>query len=242
MLRISCRQIFAQAFPARELVEHLSGISLACDSKSFRRVIAMKVRFTRYSRNFTAALALMIGCSNVAVAAPQQLYGKSVFLRWTEDLDVTDVDGHSKHVANSLAVGWYTSSQGRVFVQAGISGISRKGFAGGSRARMGAGWSRDPTGGVIKTGNVRYPPGSRHWQGHTLTVVKVFESGARQMVINFDDSFQSCTLNITYGKEHDMPGVISRGMNTRLYVSKTIKVSSTECKVTDGNMFGDQAE
>jgi hypothetical protein len=79
------------------------------------------------------------------------------------------------------------------------------------------------------------------WQGRTLTAVTPFDSGARRVVVNFDESFRSCTVDVVYGKERGVPGVVLHADTTRLVLAQ-IKISSPECKVIDGNMFGGNGE
>ena len=165
---------------------------------------------------------------------PTQLYGKSISITWAESQDQQLVSGEKKHVVIDAALGIYVSSNGRIFSRG--SRTSRSKFAGRSTG-FGAARSHDPTGSVMKTSNVRYQ-NKLEFQGRTLVGTTVLESGARRMTVNFDESFRTCTVSVVLGKEAGMPGVIARGMDTRLRIIESATVASQSCTITDGNMFG----
>jgi hypothetical protein len=185
-------------------------------------------------------LLLTVVPTETMAGPPTQLYGKSILYRWMHDVDFKTVDGHSKHAIGSTAVGMYISTRGRIFTQYGHTGgpPGRRGF----RSAMGVGFSRDPEGGVIKTSNVHYEhTGTSDFKGHTLTVIRVFESGAARITVNFDESFRTCTLDVVIGKEKGVPGIIAHNPSGRLALSNH-KVSGQSCTITDGNMFGGNSE
>jgi hypothetical protein len=64
---------------------------------------------------------------------------------------------------------------------------------------------------------------------------------ARRVTVTFDENFHTCTVDIVYGKERGAPGFITHGMNTGLFIAQT-DVSSRQCKIINGSMFGDKAE
>jgi hypothetical protein len=156
-----------------------------------------------------------------------------------EDIDYNTVDGHEGHRIVSHAVGKYISTSGRIFIQSGRITM-RHGKMRGAASTLGAGWSRDPEGGVIKTSNVRYDA-TREFKGRTLTIIKVFESGAVRVIVNFDESFSTCTVDVVYGKENGVPGVVKHGTGGRLVLAN-IKISGQSCTITDGNMFAGNSE
>jgi hypothetical protein len=186
------------------------------------------------------ALLLLTVVSTLAMAAPPtQLYGKSILYRWMSDIDFKTVDGHGRHAVTSDAVGMYISTSGRIFTQYGRTAMRGRGRG---ASDLGAGWSRDPAGSMIKTSNARYShTGGHEFKGHTLIVTKVFESGAIRITVNFDESFRTCTVDVVYGKENGAPGIVVQSMSGRLHLS-THKVSGQNCTITDGNMFGGNSE
>jgi hypothetical protein len=111
------------------------------------------------------------------------------------------------------------------------------------------GLSRDPEGGEIR---VKDPyRQTSEFQGHTLTLTKVFDSGARRVTVNFDERFHACTVDVVFGKERGVPGIIRHapyypprptfGGGTLLRL-QTYTVSDQKCTITDGNIFGDNID
>jgi hypothetical protein len=178
--------------------------------------------------------------SLVMAGPPTLLYGKSVSYRWMEDIEVKFVNGRSIHRVISQANGMHISTAGRIFSQSGRMTVGSPGRMGPpSSNTLGAGVSRDPEGGVIKS-NVRYK-GTGEFKGHTLTKTMMFESGARRVTVNFDESFRTCTVDVVYGKENGAPGVVAYGLSGRLTLSAH-QVSGQNCTISDGNMFGSNSE
>jgi hypothetical protein len=66
----------------------------------------------------------------------------------------------------------------------------------------------------------------------------VFESGARRITVNFDESFRTCTVDVAYGKERGVPGIIRHSSFGGKVSLATYTVSDQKCTITDGNMFG----
>jgi hypothetical protein len=69
----------------------------------------------------------------------------------------------------------------------------------------------------------------------------VFQSGAARVTVNFDESFRTCTLDVVFGKENGVPGIIARAGGGRLALS-THNPSGQTCTITDGNMFNGDSE
>jgi hypothetical protein len=180
----------------------------------------------------------------VAMAGPPpQLYCKSYSLRWLEEIDYTHVDGQRGNVVWSHAVGSYISTRGRIFTRSGSVKIRGRNFGrpheiGGQS--KGVGFSIDPEGGKINANNLYRQ--TSEFEGHTLTLTKVFVSGARRITVNFDEPFHACTVDVVFGKERGVPGIIrhsSFGERLRL---QTYTVSDQSCTITDGNIFGDNRD
>jgi hypothetical protein len=80
----------------------------------------------------------------------------------------------------------------------------------------------------------------------------VFESGARRITVNFDGSFRACTVDVVYGKERGVPGIImhtafdgTHREETHFQATlrlSTYKVSDQNCTITDGNIFGGNSD
>ena len=184
----------------------------------------------------TLVVAVALSPSRAYAGPPSQLFGKSISIHWAEDQDQKLVTGEAKHVVIEQNIGIYVSSNGRVFSRGSRAAINSRGrmsrFSNFAAAR-----SRDPEGGVIKTSNVRYK-GNVQWQGRTLLGTMPFESGARRWTVAFDEGFRTCTVDVVYGKEAGMPGVVVHGMDTRLRVIESAKIASQTCSIADGNLFG----
>jgi hypothetical protein len=168
---------------------------------------------------------------------PTQLYGKSMKISWMEDEEIKRPNGASSHRVVSHAYGVYVSTRGRVFFQSGRVTLGRGGLSTG----VGVGSSRDPDGHVIRDNRSSARPGVDRWQGRTFTHTTQFDSGARRVAANFDESFRTCSADVVYGREGGVPGVIVHGMNSRLQIFQA-KISSISCTITDGNMFGGNYE
>jgi hypothetical protein len=176
-------------------------------------------------------------------ALPTQLYGKSISVKWEDDKHNKYVQGDEEDVTVNRAVGIYVSSQGRMFVRSADSlrgsGPFRMRPQNVTRGAPGlaAAQSVSPDGAVIKTSNSRYPI-KWEFHGRSLVGFTALESGARRLTINFDESFRTCTFDVTHGKESGVPGIISHALNGRLIMATSHKVIAQSCSVTDGNMFG----
>jgi hypothetical protein len=173
---------------------------------------------------------------------PPQLYGKSVSLRWLEEADFTHVDRQYRNVVWSNAVGLYISTKGRIFTRSGSVRIRGPGFGRGLNQQMGSvGMSRDPEGGEIRANNPYR--GTSEFKGHTLTLTKVYESGARRITVNFDERFHACTVDVVFGKERGVPGIIRHSsIGGKLMLVSAYTTSDQKCTITDGNIFGDNID
>jgi hypothetical protein len=200
------------------------------------------------------ALLLLTVVPTLAMAGPPtQLYGKSVSFRWLDEVDFTDADGQHGNFVRSNEVGSYISTRGRIFTRSGstlIRGINFGRRRGSKLLEMrGVGVSRDPEGDEIRV-HARYR-GTGEFKGHTLTVTTVFDSGARRITVNFDERFHACTVDVVFGKERGVPGIIQHapfypsrptfGGGTLLRL-QTHTVSDQKCTITDGNIFGTESE
>jgi hypothetical protein len=192
-------------------------------------------------RLFSISIAVMMLTivATVAMAGPPtQLYGKSILYRWMEDIDEKLVDGYTKHVVVNQAIGLYLSSRGRLFTQSSRSIVLPRAMA----PAVASGWSRDPEGHEISN-KAAHSRSVFQFQGRTLTVNTQYMSGARRVTVSFDENFRTCNIDVVYGKEGGVPGVVARGLSgTTLLIMQVIKVSGQNCTITDGNMFGGNSE
>jgi hypothetical protein len=167
-----------------------------------------------------AAIACVVFTSPLK-AANSALYGKSVVVTWTENRiqrDSTTPNFYQNSFQGRLSV--YVSAIGRVFSR---QGMERRGGAGanyqiGDTARRRIGF-----------------------QAHTMTVVELAAvSGARRIIVTFDQDFQNCTAEVIRAKQvgTDMivsDSVISPGVRVEI---KSVQVSGIGCSIQSGNVFG----
>jgi hypothetical protein len=192
-----------------------------------RRLCTIPILFLLTTAALTVAMA----------GPPTQLYGKSMKISWMEGLEVKRPNGTSYHGMVSHAYGVYVSTQGRVFFQSGRVALRRD----GTPSDLGVGSSRDPDGHVIRDNRSSAHPGVNRWQGRTFTHTTEFDSGARRVTVNIDETFRTCSADVVYGREGGVPGIILHGMDAKLHMFQA-KISSLNCTITDGNMFGGNSE
>jgi hypothetical protein len=174
---------------------------------------------------------------------PPQLYCKSYSLRWLEEIDYTHVDGQRGNVVWSHAVGSYISTRGRIFTRSGSVRIRGPGFGRphhGIGGTLGVGSSLGPEGGEIRANNPYRQ--TSEFKGHTLTLTKVFDSGARRITVSFDEGFHACTVDVVFGKESGVPGIIRHSCIGGRVSLATYTVSDQKCTIADGNIFGDNRD
>jgi hypothetical protein len=186
----------------------------------------------RFIQLLLATITFSLLSSAGFAAAPSALYNKSVMASWAESWDMTDVEGVSRHRVVHHNMGIYVSSAGRLFMQSSRVSHNR------GREVNAVARSRSPEG-SMKTSNAAGVKGREvQMTGRSIVVVVKFDSGARRMEIKFDEGFRSCSVSVVYGKEDNAPATVTRGMDGRLYMTKT-DVSSKNCSVRDGNAFAE---
>jgi hypothetical protein len=142
------------------------------------------------------------------------------------------LSGETRHAITYLAFGIYVSSHGRPFIRSARSVVTRS----PQTPTLAAGDSRSPDGAVIRTGAPR--PTKWEFQGRQLAGYTTYESGVRRIIVVFDESFRTCTFDVTYAKEAGVPGIIAHTLNTQLAIRGDVKVTPQSCTVIDGNTFG----
>lgn len=156
--------------------------------------------------------------SATAIAAPQQLFNKSVELFWGETWmskrvsDGTPSTGVGRQVRTI-----YISSAGRVFVKRAFS----DGPHSGTRER----------GPEATQANVSF-------SGSTLTMVGNNQEVARRVVVSFDPSFSSCTASVTIGKTSANAKMI--GTDGAVYAMQTFSAGAVSCSIKQGNALASQ--
>ena len=168
----------------------------------------------RISRVTAIALAGAVIGSTAAYAAPQQALNKTITVSFSIHIPARGSDGSAPDTRQTTRQ-IYVSSQGRVFMRAMRS--TRK-F---SDTR-----EKGPEGG-----------GALRFVGNRLVGVLPFISGASQLSISFDPSFQSCTASVIMGAQSGKP-IVWKGLNGVTYTSTgKPTVSTPSCSIQQGNVF-----
>jgi hypothetical protein len=182
-------------------------------------------------RIFTVlCLVVLVSEAAEAAGAPKALLGKSIVVSWNESrVQKAEAESEGQTVSLSSQLNIYVSSAGRIFTRLVRT---RSGYRGrGGRSGM---YEREP-GGARATG-VR--AGGTSFSGQTMAMYTVFESGARQILINFDSSFSSCEAKISHGKEGGGAMRQTSLISGRKLEVASITVSGVSCSVKEGNVFG----
>jgi len=166
-----------------------------------------------------------------AASAPPQLYGKSLNLSWTTTRTFTE-EGVGRTSSNTASMRVYISSKGRIF--------SQRQFERGGGAFHRGGGGRGGSGRTVTGPQEVAGEGSnvevREWrmEGHSLVAYRTFGQGARRLSVDFDPSFTTCTLQVTFAKEAASGRITQRGGRREVL---SINVGSTSCSIEAGNVF-----
>jgi hypothetical protein len=171
------------------------------------------------------ALVALPMASSGTLAAPSQLYGKSVIVSWQEDrMQTTDRDAQPTSVTGSGQLSVYISEAGRPFSRVSMSVTNRRGTRSGNRdAVQGEGSSR-----------------SVSFNGNTMSAsMPRGNAGAMQISVTFDSGFQGCSARVVTGKTGGAQSTRVTSMITgHQYEFYSVKTSGESCRVQGGNVFG----
>jgi len=155
-------------------------------------------------------------------APPNELYGKSVSIAWTETREQRPVGEENwRQVGGNQTFNLYVSEAGRVFNK--VSYATR----GGSAEREGE---------IAGSGKR-----SINFNGRSLLALMPWGSGgATRITADFDAGFGSCSAQVTRAKE-------SAGATTRVYSGiikrvneiRSVQVGGASCSIRSGNVFAD---
>ncbi len=160
---------------------------------------------------------------SLAASPPAQLQGKSVIVTWTEKRVQRPLDEEKvRNVTISVGLDLYVSDQGRIF-----SRIRRQ-----NEAQKSA--KRDLLPGESLTAHA----GDMQFEGRSLVIDSKYASGARRIVVAFDDGYSGCTASIIHGKEGGVQKMIMTSMiNKKKLEVHSIEVLAPRCSVRQGNVF-----
>lgn len=175
------------------------------------------------SLRIPAILVLAITTSG-ALAAPSQLYGKSVVVSWTENrMQTTDYSDTPVPKTASGRLSVYISDKGRAFSRVSISVERRRRTQSGERdAVQGEGSAR-----------------SVNFQGNSMTVsAPRGDAGAMIIAVTFDSGFQG-SAHVVTGKANSAQSTRVTSLITgRQYRFFSVQTSGESCSVQSGNVFG----
>ncbi len=164
-----------------------------------------------------AVLLLLVTGHSLAWAVPQQIRGKSVVVRWSENR-VQRIEGHAdfRSVTIPMQLAVYVSTAGRVF----------------NAMQSSSGAHQQSPGTEVKGGRVP------SFEGQKMTVMQLLRGLARQIVVDFDGGFSSCSAAVTVGLESGKNSgtIVSFGTSVRQEV-KSAAASGVSCTVRSGNVF-----
>jgi hypothetical protein len=166
--------------------------------------------------------AVLLGCvtplsfaASEAIAAPMQLYNKSITVSWSEQTSQRGPDGVITPTVNTERI-VYVSSAGRVFVRG-----KRSSPGGGSKGEHGPGEGGSQ--GVL------------NFQGNQLVGHAAYHGFARRVVVSFDAGFSSCSTSVVYGKSGGSR--TWKGFDGVVRELLSIGVSAASCSIREGNPF-----
>jgi hypothetical protein len=179
--------------------------------------------------------AMLIAPTTVEGAAfPAQLLGKSIIVSWTSNRQ-QKFQGSDEIAARSWSEGLsiYISSAGRAFSkeQATGGGRRRGRSARTSESDQAPDVSRNEWGGNRVV----------HFEEGALAVDSLLISGARRVIVTFDDGYDSCNARVIYGREGGITPIRQRSVfSGRQFQVVSIQTSTSSCSIMSGNVFGGQ--
>ena len=186
----------------------------------------MPSRLSKLYRYVAPAIIALPFATSGALAAPSQLYGKSVIVGWHEDrIQTTMSSAEPTAISASAELSVYISDAGRPFSRVSMAVTNQRG-----RTRTG---NRDA---VQGGGSAR----SFGFHGNTMNAsMPRGNAGAMQIVVTFDGSFQSCSARVISGKAGGAGATRVHSMVTGTEIDLfSVKTSGESCRVQNGNVFG----
>jgi hypothetical protein len=174
----------------------------------------------------SAAVLVLAMTTSGAIAAPAQLYGKSVIVRWTENrMQTTDRSATPVSKTGSGQLSVYVSDKGRAFSR--VSMAVDRGRLGTSSGQRDA---------VQGEGSAR----SVSFHGNAMTVTSPRgNAGAMMISVTFDSGFSGCSARVVSGKSGGASYTRVHSMITGgTYDMYSIQTSGESCSIQGGNVFG----
>jgi hypothetical protein len=174
----------------------------------------------------------MIALPNSALAAPQQLYGRSIIVSWREDRQQKVAgDDQMRFVGASAQMRVYISDKGRPFSRLTLAVVNKRG-----KLKSG---SADAVDGTASAGGANFAR-NVNFRGNTMTASQMRgRGGALQVVVTFDSGFQNCSAQVTVGRGPGVQATSGRSLISGQHVEMySVKASGETCQMQSGNVFG----
>jgi hypothetical protein len=175
-----------------------------------------------------AALVLVLGAVDArAEQIPLALRGKSFILSWTSDKTQIHNSGTyagQPYLATThLSAKVYVSALGRIFSSYNENNLGSPGCSAVEEVSGGA-------------------DNLLHWrfEGGALVGDTAFVQGARRIVVSSRDGFKTCSMSVIFGKKggtEPLRAHSCKGSGPGVIILD-YKISSTNCSVQQGNVFG----
>ena len=162
-----------------------------------------------------ASTAAVFSFCTAADAAPSQLLNKTISITTTVTIPAQGSDGTISTRQRTVSRLVYVSSQGRLFVK-----ISQRARRAATEKEIGPG-----------------DGGSWRFEGNKLVATRGLISGANQLTVSFDPSFQSCSADLVIGSETGKPRVWKALNGETLTAAGKAVVSGVSCSIQEGNAF-----
>lgn len=179
-----------------------------------------------YVRTLVVATSLsLLGSTLGSDAAPAELRGKSVIVKWTENRvqrTVGETAWRSISIGHELRV--YVSAAGRVFSRLINSG------------RGGSGTNDQVSG---SQGSTRTP----QFSGQSMVITGTgMSQGARRTSVTFSGGFSGCSAEVIRGKEVGAAVMTATSsINGKRLEIQSLTVGGVSCSVQAGNVFGSES-
>lgn len=152
--------------------------------------------------------------------APVKLRNKTITVAWTAQRTVMTPRGEKQSPRFSQQRTIYVSNAGNVFVKSAVEG------SGGTKETEMAPGDKTPNGGGREIHFVR---------GKLLGMART-GPGAGRMIVSFDPSYSSCSVELTFGRPAGEK-MASRNSKGELVELLGVTLSGQRCSIQDGNAF-----
>jgi hypothetical protein len=176
------------------------------------------------TKTLILAVAALPIIGTVASSAPQTIRDKTITAAWSVENTFERPNGSvATAVVNQQRV-IYVSSASRIFVKATFNSPR-----GGQSAEI-------APGGTTPAGGAR----DARIEGGKIIAMAALQGGAAgRMIISFDQSYSTCTVDVTIGRNGGGP-LMRRGPGGAPIEIISQRVSGQSCSVREGNAFANQ--